>query len=98
MGTLSTTGTVSVSVTCVNDLPIASNDSIVLTEDTVSTIPVFANDIDVDGTLVSLTGLTQPSTGGTLSISGTGVLFTPIANYCSSTSSTFTYQALDNSG
>lgn len=95
---LSNTGTVSVSVTCVNDLPIASNDSIVLTEDTVSTIPVLANDTDVDGTIVALTGLTQPSIGGTLSISGTGILFTPISNYCTSTSTTFNYRSVDNVG
>ncbi|MBP9779643.1 S-layer homology domain-containing protein, partial [Candidatus Gracilibacteria bacterium] len=42
------------------------------------------------------TGLTQPSTGGTLTISGTTeVRYTPTANFCSVTPLTFTYRTED---
>lgn len=77
-----------------NDLQTATG-----TEDTNLTIFVTANDTDVDNTITSITGLTQPSTGGTLSITGTtNVLYVPTSNYCTSTPLTFTYRAVDASG
>ena len=85
---------------CVPDAPIGVADSLTLIEDASSTlIPVLANDTDVDvGDVLSVSTLTQPSTGGVVSISGTGVLFTPTANYCSITPVSFSYQAQDASG
>ncbi len=55
---------------CVNDAPVANNDirTATGTEDTLLTIFVTSNDTDVDNAIASITGLTQPSTGGTLSI------------------------------
>ncbi len=52
----------SISVTSINDLPVAVTESTSGTEDTIVVIPVLANDTDIDGTVVSITGLTQPVT------------------------------------
>jgi len=92
------TGTITVN--CVNDTPVASDDSYTLTEDTLQTLPVLVNDSDVDNATGSLTitGLTQPATGATLSISGTNIIATPSVNYCGVTPRTFTYQLEDASG
>jgi VCBS repeat-containing protein len=98
--TASNTATGTITVTCVNDAPVANNDirTATGTEDTLLTIFVTANDTDIDNAITSITGLTQPSTGGTLSITwGVNVLYTPTANFCTSTPLTFTYRALDAS-
>lgn len=63
------TGTLT--ITAVNDIPVANADSASGTEDIPFIIPVLANDTDIDGTVSAITGLTQPSTGGVLSIVGT---------------------------
>lgn len=69
------------------------------TEDTSFTIFVTSNDTDVDNAITSITGLTQPLTGGTVSITGsTNVFFVPTPNYCTSTPLTFNYRAVDASG
>ena len=85
-----------------NDAPVATSDirTATGTEDTLTLIDVLSNDTDSDhaANQLSLTGLTQPSTGGTLTLSGTEVLYTPTANFCTSTPLTFTYQARDASG
>ena len=68
------------------------------TEDSILTLSVLSNDTDSDNLLseLTITGLTQPSTGGTLTISGTTeVRYTPTANFCSVTPLTFTYRTED---
>jgi hypothetical protein len=96
----SNTATGTITVTCVNDAPVATSDirTATGTEDTTLLISVLANDTDVDNAITSITGLTQPSTGGTLTLSGTEVLYTPNANFCTVAPLTFTYQARDASG
>ena len=79
-----------------NDAPTASGETVSAVEDTPLLIYVLTNDSDVDiGDSLSVTNLTQPSSGGTVSVSGTGVIFTPTANFCTSDPTTFTYQARD---
>jgi large repetitive protein len=90
------TGTIAVN--SVNDLPVANNDSATWTEDTTILIPVLGNDTDIDGTVVALSGLTQSVTGGIATIVGTGILFTPTANFCNVTPITLSYYAVDNNG
>ena len=91
----SSTLTGSISITSVNDVPTATGESVVLTEDTNAIIPVLANDSDADGDALTIANLTQPGTGGTVSISGTDVLFVPTPNFCTPNPITFTYQARD---
>jgi hypothetical protein len=90
-------GTVTVSVTCVDDAPVAVADSATVNEDSgASAINVLANDTDVDGGPKSVQSVTQPA-NGTVVITGggTGLTYAPNANYCNNppgtTLSTFTY-------
>jgi hypothetical protein len=52
-------------MTCINDAPVAVADTATGTEDNNLTIPVLANDTDVDSPSsgFSVTGLTQPASG-----------------------------------
>ncbi|HVR67840.1 MAG TPA: tandem-95 repeat protein, partial [Verrucomicrobiae bacterium] len=76
----SSTATVSVTVNPVNDLPTAGNDTAVTNEDTPVTINVLANDGDVDGDTLAVTGAS--ALHGTVTINGNGSLtYTPSTNY-----------------
>jgi hypothetical protein len=71
-GTLSTTGTVDIALTCVNDAPMANNDTVNATEDTPLQITVLSNDTEVDvGDTLTILITTPLSTGGTVQPSGT---------------------------
>ncbi|MEY2514377.1 MAG: hypothetical protein QOJ89_1735, partial [bacterium] len=93
----SSTATVSVTVTCVDDPPVAVNDSATVGEDSgANAVDVLANDTDVDGGPKSVASVTQPASGAVaISGGGTGVNYTPNANYCNTppgtTPDTFTY-------
>ena len=64
--------TVSVTVTCVDDAPVAVNDSATVAEDSGATaIDVLANDTDIDGGPKSIASVTQPG-NGTVVITGGG--------------------------
>jgi VCBS repeat-containing protein len=88
--------TVFMTVTCVDDAPVAVNDSATVVEDSsASAVDVLANDTDIDGGPKAVSSVTQPAnasvviTGG-----GTGVSYTPNADYCNSSGGapdTFTY-------
>ena len=89
--------TVTVTVTCVDDDPVAVADAATVVEDSgANSVDVLANDTDVDGGSISVTSVTQPA-NGTVAITGggTGVSYTPNANYCNNppgtTLDTFTY-------
>lgn len=92
---VSNTGTINISLACINDAPVGVDDVSGVTEDTSVMIPVLSNDTDNDGGALSIANLTQPGSGGTVAISGTSVLFTPTANFCTASPTTFTYQARD---
>jgi VCBS repeat-containing protein len=91
------TATVSVKVTCVDDPPVAVNDTKTVQEDSGATaIDVLANDTDIDGGPKQVESVTQPA-NGTVVITGggTGLTYDPSANYCNeppgTTPDTFTY-------
>ena len=89
----SNSATVWVTVTPVNDTPVAVDDSASTAEDTAVIVSVLANDTDVDGDTLSIESFTQP-TNGTVTDNGDGTLtYTPDANYSGSDS--FTYVASD---
>ena len=78
------TATVSVTVTCSDDAPVAVNDSATVAEDSgASPVDVLANDTDVDGGPKSVQSITQPANGSAvITGGGTGVSYTPNANFC----------------
>ncbi|HEY0721269.1 MAG TPA: Ig-like domain-containing protein [Gammaproteobacteria bacterium] len=96
-GTLSSTpATVTITVTPVNDPPVAADDAYSLVSGTALTVAaagVLANDSDVDGDPLSATQVTAP-VNGTLSLAADGSFnYTPNAGYSGSDS--FTYVAND---
>ncbi|MEZ4404147.1 MAG: tandem-95 repeat protein [Kofleriaceae bacterium] len=91
-GTSAVAGTVAVTVTPVNDPPVAVADSATTDEDLALTLPaatLLANDSDVDGDSLSITGVTA-GTGGTVALAGTDVVFTPAANFNGPAAFTYT--------
>jgi RNase H-fold protein (predicted Holliday junction resolvase) len=78
-GFLQATGTVSITVTPVNDGPVALDDTTSTPKNTPVLISVLANDSDVDGDVLTITSATP--TNGAVSIVGTNLLFTPASNY-----------------
>ncbi len=89
--------TVTVSVTCVDDNPVAVADAATVGEDSgANAIDVLANDTDPDGGAISITSVTQPTNGiVVITGGGTGLTYQPNANYCNTppgtTLDTFTY-------
>lgn len=76
--------TVAMTVTCVDDPPVAVADSATVTEDAAAApVPVLANDTDVDGGTKSIGSVTQPVNGVVAIIGGgTGLTYAPNPNYC----------------
>ncbi|NYD28982.1 Ig-like domain-containing protein [Nocardioides kongjuensis] len=92
-----TTASVAMTVTCVDDLPVAVDDEVTVLEDSGPTqVLVLANDSDADGDSFLVGSVAQP-TNGTVALvgGGTALTYTPSANYCNSapggTTDTFTY-------
>ena len=85
-----------ITVTPVNDLPIANNDNYTVAEDTTLTIAgtgVLANDTDIDGDPLTALLASGP-TRGTLTLNPTGgFVYRPNANF--NGTDTFTYRATD---
>src|SRR5437899_1789447 len=86
--------TVNITITAVNDAPLAVNDSYTTAEDTtlnVAAAGVLANDSDVDGDSLSALLVSQP-THGSLTLNSDGSFsYAPTANY--NGTDTFTYKA-----
>lgn len=92
------TATVNVTVTNVQDAPDAVDDAATIVEDSgANAIDVRANDTDVDGDTLSVSSVTQGAHGSVaITGGGTGVSYTPAADYFGSDS--FTYTIADGHG
>ena len=93
----SNVATVSLTVTAVNDAPVAVADSYGTAEDTALTVTallgVLANDTDVDGDPLTAVKVSDPA-HGTLTLNSDGSFtYTPAADYSGADS--FTYKASD---
>ncbi len=98
-GGTSNQATVTVTVTSVNDAPLANPDTAVLLEDTAHTINVLGNDADIDGALVpaSVQVVTAAGEGSTsVNTLAGAIVYTPNENFNGSDS--FTYRVQDNEG
>jgi gliding motility-associated-like protein len=95
---ISAPATVTVTVTPVNDPPVANPDIVITPEDTPIAIPALANDIDIDNDLAYVVAIivSNPS-HGTATIDANGnILYSPAQNYFGDDS--FTYQIKDPAG
>ncbi|BCD99391.1 hypothetical protein MARGE09_P3593 [Marinagarivorans cellulosilyticus] len=91
--------TVSITVSAVNDAPVATADSATTGEDSSVIVDVLANDSDIDSSLnaTSVAIVSAPSQGSTSINSTTGAItYTPTAN--SNGSDSFTYTVNDAEG
>lgn len=87
------------SCTRLDRAPTAVADAATVVEDSgANAIDVLANDTDPDGGPKSVQSVTQPA-NGTVAITGggTGLSYTPNAQFCSATPDTFAYQLNGNS-
>jgi VCBS repeat-containing protein len=88
-----TTATVAVSVTCVDDFPVAVNDFETVIEDSINnSFNVISNDTDIDGGAKEVRDITQPSNGSAV-FTSTNVSYSPNSDYCNDglTTDDFTY-------
>ena len=78
------TATVSMTVTCVDDPPVAVHDrKSVIEDDPATAVDVLANDTDGDGGPKTVASVTQPAHGTVVRNSdGSGLTYQPAANYC----------------
>jgi large repetitive protein len=90
------TGLVSVTVTAVNDAPVAGDDELTTAEDTPGQTGVLADDSDVDGSALSVTGSTNGAHGSVSCLPDGTCTYTPAADY--SGSDAFTYTVSDGNG
>ena len=91
----SNVGRVTVTISPVNDPPVAADDAPTTPEDTALSVTVLANDNDVDGDTLRIDSVTQPA-HGTAAINGTAVDYQPAENYNGADS--FTYTVSDGQG
>jgi hypothetical protein len=87
-GVLTDTTTATVTVSAVNDAPIATNDVATTKENEAVTIDVLANDMDVDGDILTITKAN--STDGTAVIVDGKIVFTPSENFVGTANITYT--------
>jgi cysteine-rich repeat protein len=88
----SDTGTVTITVTAVNDPPVAADDTATTAEDTplvLATATLLANDTDVEGDTLSIVQA-DGATNGTVVLAGGNVTFTPAANFSGTASFSYT--------
>ena len=89
------TASVTITVTPVNDAPVAVDDIIGTNEDQQVTIGVLSNDSDVDGDNLTVTAATSPDGSVVINSDGT-ITFTPAPNFNGPT--TITYTISDGNG
>ncbi len=84
------TATATITVTAINDAPVAANDTATINEDsTNNTIPVLTNDSDVDGDSLTVTNVS--ANNGTVTINGDNTLnYTPDVNFNGTDSISYT--------
>ncbi|MBR9813222.1 tandem-95 repeat protein, partial [bacterium] len=94
-GLTSNVATVSITVTAVNDPPVAANDAATTDEDTPVNVLVLANDNDVDDGIDVSTVVVVSNGNAVLEPDGS-VTYTPVADFNGTDS--FTYTVNDNAG
>jgi VCBS repeat-containing protein len=88
--------TVTVDVNPVNDPPVAVVDTATTNEDNAVVIDVLANDTDVDGDTLTVTGVSAADNGSVVINANGTITYTPDANFAGT--DTFTYDIADGNG
>ena len=97
-GELTDTATVNVTVTPVNDDPVAEEDTFSTLEDislTIAATELLNNDSDADGDTLTITSVDSPVNGAVI-LDGTDIIFTPSADFNGNAS--FNYTISDGNG
>ncbi|WP_319641356.1 tandem-95 repeat protein [Vibrio parahaemolyticus] len=89
-GDLTDEAKVTVTVTPVNDSPVAVDDTTSIQEDTAVTIDVLPNDTDVDGDKLSIQSVSVPEAQGKVEIVEGKLVFTPAENFNGDAEITYT--------
>ncbi|MBD2853408.1 tandem-95 repeat protein, partial [Vibrio parahaemolyticus] len=89
-GDLTDEAKVTVTVTPVNDSPVAVDDTVSTQEDAVVTIDVLPNDSDVDGDKLSIQSASVPEAQGKVEIVEGKLVFTPAENFNGDAEVTYT--------
>ncbi len=96
-GTVEATSTVTVTITAVNDIPIAANDSAVTDKNVPVSVNVLDNDSDPDGNALTVVSVSAPATGtAIINADARGVSYTPAENFSGQVG--FTYTIDDGNG
>jgi cysteine-rich repeat protein len=95
-GHATASATVAITVTSVDDPPVAVDDAATLGEDGSAAIDVIANDSDVDGDPLTVTSVTAPGHGAAVITGAHVVTYTPAADF--NGTDAFTYEVTDSSG
>ena len=93
---LTSTSTVNVTVTPVNDAPDAVNDVATTDEEVAITLTPLDNDTDVDGDTLRITAASVPSDQGTVTFNDTEIVFTPADDFFGE--ATISYSITDDNG
>ena len=94
-GLTSNIATVTITITPVNDPPVAVNDAYTTPMNTAITLAVITNDTDPDGDALTVVSFTAPTTG-TVTQSGNQLVYTPATGFFGT--ATFTYTISDGHG
>jgi VCBS repeat-containing protein len=103
-GGVQRSATVTMTITGVNDAPVANADAAIITQDTAVVIGVLANDSDVDaGDTLSLVSVNSTGTVGAISILNGKVAYDPGSHFQSlgagaTATDTFSYTMKDSAG
>lgn len=89
---------VAVTVSAVNDAPVARADSASVRVGGSVTVPVLANDSDVEGDTLTVVSVTQGSNGGSVTTNGTTATYRPAAGLRKRLTDRFNYTVSDGRG
>ncbi len=96
-GELTSTARLDLTVTPVNDAPLAEADTATTNEDTPVLVDVLANDTDIDGDTLRIASVARPGNGTAVVDNETGqIRYTPNADF--NGEDTFTYTVSDGAG
>ena len=84
------TATVNVTITCVDDAPLAVDDNFTVPGNTSSPLDVLGNDTDIDGGTKEVASVGSPPAHGAVTNNTTDFTYHPNTGYCGSDSFTYT--------